>query len=595
MSSFNELEIARNEAEEGQWILADARVSNILKTNPGDTGALRLKAHIVLVRGLPRLTAAILEQVAILEATPQAWLDAAVAHRRVANMSAAEGAVRAYLQLLPDDPEGLRSLAELLHHSGRPGEALRILESIPDGDSGPDPVHLHLLSRVLGDLGRHQDSIRNLRLVHAQNPASCWSELLARLAEDMEISGQAYREAVKKIMPLNLQQWIHPRSVFPKSQQPEKRLKIGYISSDFFGHAVSRFILDLFQAHNRNEIELCLFSEVHSPDALTNVFKNRADQWVSILGRSDVEVSDQIRAMGIDILVELNGFTGGHRLGVFALRSAPIQVVYSIGFGPSRGMPNLDVKFTDLMTEAPSQAQAWNAETLVSLEGPRLHFAWPTEAPEVGPLPSSQGVPFTFGCLNSTHKIEGRTLEIFATILKAEPKARLLLMWPSLEDASGIKDRLDCFQSLGVHPSQVEYVPRSTRENYLGYHHRVDIALNPLNAFGMSTILEAAWMGVPTLHLDSPCGMRHPGRYLAQEMGLEEWVVDSLPAYVEQARAWMKRPEELAALRQSLRPRAVASSFSDSQAVARALERAYRTLWRDWCEGRFPYHEAPET
>lgn len=594
MVSRNELEVAQSEADEGQWTLADARVSHILQVRPDDTQALRLKARICHARGLPRLTAAILHQVATLENAPQAWLEAAVAHRRVADLKAAEEAVRAFLRLRPGHPEGVRALAELLHRSGRSGEAMVVLESVPAANQITEPNHLKMVSRILADLGRRQEALEFLRRAHALDPMPTWSELLCRLAEDNQLPGAEYRAEIQRILPAEFQRWIHPARVFPKGAQPDKRLRIGYVGSDFNAHAVSSYLLELFAAHDRKAIECWLFAEVPRPDATTARFQALADHWVSTEGMSDQDLCTRIRAAGIDILVDLNGFTGGHRLGAFALRSAPIQAVYTVGFGPTRGMPNLDVKFTNHLTEPLETAQAWSSETLIALDGPRLNFAWPQSAPEPGPLPCTTGQPFTFGCLNSVHKIEERTTAVFAALLRAEPEARLLLLWPSLEDAAGIQDRYRRFEALGVRPGQLDFVPRTSKQGYLAYYQRVDLALNPLSAFGATTILEALWMGVPVLHFDAPTGMRHSGRYLAQQLGWDEWLVDSEAAFVAQARAWMHRREDLAELRRTLRSRAAAAPISDARTVARTLEGAYRALWRDWCEGRFPYRAPAE-
>jgi len=363
-----------------------------------------------------------------------------------------------------------------------------------------------------------------------------------------------------------------------------RRLRIGYVSGDFRAHSVSFFIEPVLKAHDHARIEIFCYSELAKAkhDKVTERIKPLADHWFDTAGVNNADLVKQIRADGIDILVDLAGHTAHNRLHAFAYRPAPVQASW-IGYCNTTGLPAMDYRFTDEWAD-PEGYEAYHTEKLVRLPAGFLCYSPPAHAPEVVALPREVAGHVTFGSFNNLSKVNPQTTALWARVLGAVPGSRLLIKSKSLADAATCDRLAERFASHGIERERLEFIgwlPKS--DEHLGLYGRVDIALDTFPYNGTTTTCEALWMGVPVIALE---GNRHAARVgvsLLSRISLQELIARDTDDYVRRAEELAADPERLRALRTGMRERMRGSALCDPERFTRALEDTYYSLWEEAC------------
>jgi predicted O-linked N-acetylglucosamine transferase (SPINDLY family) len=301
----------------------------------------------------------------------------------------------------------------------------------------------------------------------------------------------------------------------------------------------------------------------------------------------DAELARRIRLDGIDILVDLAGYTRGGRPAVLATKPAPIQASW-IGYANATGIPTIDYWIVDEITDPPG-SETPLGERPARLAPCFLCFEPPGWAPQVAPAPLLRRHGPTFGSFNNSRKIIAPLIALWARLLRAVPGARLLLKGRGLGEAEGDARLRAAFGAEGIDPERLELRDwLDSPEAHLRAYGDVDIALDTSPYNGTTTTCEALWMGVPVVAL---LGDRHASRVsasLLQAVGLPELVARDRDHYVAIAARLAADPAALAARRAGLREQVRASSLCDAPRFTRGLEAAYRAMWRDYCQGAPP-------
>ncbi len=363
-------------------------------------------------------------------------------------------------------------------------------------------------------------------------------------------------------------------------RDPTRRLRVGYVSADFKQHSAAFIFGPIIARHDRSAFEVTCYSNVPHPDAKTRDFERMADRWRVISRMSDDEVAAQVRADGIDILVDLSGHSAGNRLGVFGRRPAPIQVT-AWGLGTGNGMPTIDYLFSDAVS-IPKEVRHLFAETVIDLPL-SMTFEAPAYAPGVAPLPALSKGHVTFGCFNRLAKISKPAMRVWAEVLNSVPSSRLILKDPPLDDPSVRATLGDAFASLGLDPARLDMRGRTPHAEHLALFGEVDIALDPFPQNGGISSWEALWMGCPAVaKLGTTIGSRATAAILSS-VGLTDWIAADDAAYVALA---VRRAGDLAGLsrlRRMLRGAVMESDAGNPDRYVRRAEAAYRRMWENWC------------
>jgi predicted O-linked N-acetylglucosamine transferase (SPINDLY family) len=362
---------------------------------------------------------------------------------------------------------------------------------------------------------------------------------------------------------------------------PDRRLRIGYLSPDFHQHPVARFLLPLLEHHDHAQFELFGYSDCHHPDALTARIQAAMDHWRETKSMDDAKIFQLVRDDRIDILLDLSAHMRGHRLLVFARRAAPVQATY-LAYCSTTGVDAIAYRISDPHLDPPGDDEAVYVERTLRLPACYWCYEAPPEAPQVQPLPANVKGCVTFGCLNNFAKVSAPALDAFCNILRCIPDSRLILhVYPGSQRQRPI----DALRAAAIDPSRVSFMPLAPLEQFLAMHHQIDIALDSFPYNGGTTSCDAMWMGVPLVTLRGRTAVGRAGCTLLHNIGLPELIARSEQEYVTLAVSLAQDRARLAQLRASLRDRMRASPLMDAPRFTRDFERIYREMWRERWRG----------
>lgn len=363
------------------------------------------------------------------------------------------------------------------------------------------------------------------------------------------------------------------------SRDPERKLKIGYVSADFFNHAVAFFIEPILASHDKSKFEVHCYYNRSRYDAHTERIKSFADHWTPCVHLNDDELADRIRADGIDILVDLSGHTGLNRLLVFARKPAPVQATW-IGYAGSTGLTAMDYRLTNAEVDPPGLTERYHSETLIRMPNTGVVYRPDPCCPPVNTLPALTSREFIFASLNNLIKINRSVIALWGRILQALPHAKLML--GNVSDEGTQQRVVEQFSKAGVTADRLMLIPRMSFNDYLTLHHQIDLALDPFPYNGGTTTMHSLWMGVPVLtmagrHTVSRCAVP-----LLSRAGLNDFITHNEEEYFQNAIKMAQDLPNLNRVRQSIRER-MSMKNCDPLTITRDLEDAYREIWRKWC------------
>ena len=389
------------------------------------------------------------------------------------------------------------------------------------------------------------------------------------------------------------QEWAarfaRPAGVFTRHDRdpdPDRRLRIGLVSPQFGRDPVGLQVHALLAATGGANLSYVCYATQPRDDDITSHVKARVDAWRAVADDSDDQLAERIRADGIDILVDLIGHTSGQRLPCLARKPAPVQVEWAISYPFTTAVPAIDYALWDEASIV-AGGERWFTERLVHLPYSRFCFGPVIDAPPVADPPAAARGFVTFGSFNNLTKFGPDVVALWARLLQAVPRSRLLLSWRTLADAEERRRVAELWRRHGVPPARLELIEGSGgHQGVLADYGEVDIALDPFPLTGGFSTLEALWMGVPVVTL---AGTRPASRQtlsILRGCGLAGWAAEDAETYLRIAIDLAADPERLARLRADQRARLEASPLCDTARFARDFEAALRAMWQKWCTDR---------
>jgi len=517
--------------------------------------------------------------------------DSANAHNNLGNMFMAQDrpneAIAQYeraLSLNPDDSMAHNNLGNVLRAQDRIDQAIIHYERALS--LNPDNALAHKnLGSVLALQGRMSYATAHLERALSLQPdnVTAHNSLLLILNYMSDKDPAAVYAAHHDFA----RQWEAPLSSLIQAHTNdcslERRLRIGYVSSEFRQHSVAYFIEPILAHHDHERFEIFCYSNNPIEDNATERVKSHTDHWRCIAGFSDERTTQQIRADQIDILIDLNGHSGSNCLLVFARKPAPIQVTW-LGYPNTTGLSAMNYRLTDQFADPPGMTEHLHSEKLVRLPECFSCYKAPPDAPEVSELPAREKGYVTFGSFNNMAKITPEVIAIWARILRAVPGSRLIIKNPALGGNTTQQTIQKAFTELGVAPERLDLLGHDpSRKAHLERYWSIDIGLDTFPYNGTTTTCEALWMGVPVVTL---AGRTHAGRVgvsLMSNLKLTEFISRTPEDYITTAARLASNREHLEALRKELRSCMAVSSLMDGQRFTKNLEQAYRVMWQDWC------------
>ncbi|MES2584928.1 MAG: tetratricopeptide repeat protein [Pseudomonadota bacterium] len=484
-------------------------------------------------------------------ATNQRLILLAVAHKECGNLEKAIALCRKAIEAYPEDLRAKVTLAGCLSETGNPSMALEIYADVSEKDVKQMPMASNVLFEMNYLPEHSREAVFQRHLAWA-------AQYEAPMAVTAQFDG--------------------------RNRDPHRKLKVGYVSADFAAHPVGFLLRDVLRMHNKENFTFHCFSAGLKKDATTTDITNAVDAWTDVVFETPQELADRIREAEVDVLVDLSGHTGNHRLPAFALRPAPVQATW-IGYFNTTGMSSMDYFISDPHTSPEGGGQLF-AERVLHLPHTRFCFSIPSYAGDVAPPPMQKSGYVTFGSFNRLPKSSPQVLDAWAKILHAVPESRLLLKAAALADDSVCQQFTERFAQRGIDAARLEFRGTSSHHEMFAEYGHMDIALDPFPFNGGMTTLEALWMGVPVVTLEGNTVVSRQSYSALANIGLaDELAFPNVDAYVAGAVALATDPTRLAALRSQIRPRMQASPLCQPEQFTRDLEALYRRMWQAWCKG----------
>jgi predicted O-linked N-acetylglucosamine transferase (SPINDLY family) len=368
---------------------------------------------------------------------------------------------------------------------------------------------------------------------------------------------------------------------FSNSPDPERRLRIGYVSADYFQHAAAPFIDAFLAQHDPRKCEVFCYVNAAMPAHGTGMY---GYTWREIRMLDDAQLAALIAQDEIDVLVDLSGHTYGTRLLAFARKPAPVQMTF-LGYPNTTGMRAMDYRVTDAYADPLGVSESRYRERLLRMPHSVWCFRPRAEGiAEVGSLPAARNGYVSFASMNSVSKLNAELLGLWADLLRRVPDVRLVLA--TIAPGSARERILQTFSGNGVDRQRIEFRERLPRNEFLALHNEVDIALDSYPCNGGATTCETLWQGVPVISLAGEAFQSRAGLSLLSSAGLPQLVAHSAAEYLDIASSLARNRERLGELRRRLRETLRASPLMDAAAFTRDLEALYRNAWRDWCGER---------
>jgi predicted O-linked N-acetylglucosamine transferase (SPINDLY family) len=510
------------------------------------------------------------------------------AQRELGKPAAAAKQYALAIQLAPDDADIHNNLGNVQRELGQLNLAIasyqKALELNPQLHHAK--VHLvHQKQHICDWHGLADDiaEIRNWVTTQPQAQISPFAFLAipgTTAAEQMLCADNWVQNRYASLLALGRQ------SGFSAQKNPAgKKIKVGYMSADFRLHPLAFLISELLELHDRSEFEIFGFS--YGADDKTEARKRiekAFDAFHDIRRLPDTDAAKMIHDCGIDILVDLTGFTQNSRCGIIALRPAPISISW-LGFPGTMGSfiggsyqekPLFDYLLTDSFITPPEAACNY-AEQLALLP----HSYQPNDRKRpVAKTPSRSecGLPdnaFVFCCFNQTFKITADFFNCWMRLLKNTPNSVLWL----LECNQWAKQNLIEQAALhGIASERLIFAPRVAIAEHLARHAHADLFLDTLPYNAHTTCSDALWMGVPVLTCVGETFASRVAGSLLKAAGLDELITYTLTEYENKALSLAANPQTLNTMKQKLLSEKMTSTLFDTANFARSLEAIYKNI-----------------
>ncbi len=430
-----------------------------------------------------------------------------------------------------------------------------------------------------GDLDAAQAAYKKALEVNPRY-LQAYTNLLYTLAHNPNVSPEdAFQEALR--FGEVASQGINPLVHSHENRDPNKKLRVAMVSGDFWNHAVAYFIEPLLACFDKNQFELVAYYNNTKNDNFTARIKSHFALWRDVAPLTDLQLAQQMFNDGIDIAIDLSGHTDKNRLLTFAYKPAPIQVSW-IGFPGTTGLKTMDYYLVDNDWCPVGLLDDYFVEKLVRLTSAGT-FDVPVEVP-ITDSPALKNGYITFGSFNRTSKLTQQTLNLWCEVLNEIPTSKMIL--GNVSDDSLQRQLENEFSKRGVAIERLTFYAKKSIPDYLALHGEVDFILDTFPYSGGTTTGFAIWMGVPTLTYAWNTLAGRQGVSMLSFVDLHDlFTAKTTEQFIEMAKNWAQRIDELQILRYQLRDRMKNSKKSKPENTVRGLEKALTMMWQRFSVG----------
>lgn len=488
---------------------------------------------------------------------------------------------RRAVQLGPKSAPAHANLATFLMEIGSLSDAVKSFETVIRLDPHHRKAHVNI-SATLTRLGRIDQAIVHARQALKINPD--WDELHSNLLFYLTHSGNVSATELFAEHVRYADQFEAPlRASWPRhanTRDPERMLRIGFVSADLYNHAMAHFITPIMEHLSRSpRFELVVYANSFHDDHVSRHLHGLVNIWRQVEKLTHAELAQLIASDSIDILIDLSGHTGFNRLPSFACKPAPVQLSW-MGYPGTTGLQAIDYYPTDRFFSPPGMLDSQFTEKFIYLPAGAPFLPSP-EAPPVSPSPALQNGHLTFGSFNRAEKLNRELIARWSRLLHAVPDARMCIAGMPNDQTS---DKLrSWFAHDGIKSTRLSFHLRTNLQAYLALHAQVDVCLDTYPYSSGTTGFHALWMGVPTLTIPGSTQPGYAAAAILSHAGLPDFIAQDEAAFLAAGQRLAGDVERLATLRMEMRERLSTSDVGQSDGIASAFEAALRTMWTRWC------------
>jgi len=467
------------------------------------------------------------------------------------------------LEINPNHKQTLFDLGALNSHIGDFDNSIHYANRLIEIDPEYNNILMHL-ANMHSNMGNHNLSIENFKKALQINPynLNLWGDLFLSLNYiNLSIEERILiRNKFSELLP-----HVKHNSIIKKTN----KIKLGYISSDFRNHAVSYFTKGLITKHSKDKFEVFFYSVSGIEDDITEQFKSNG-KYQNCSKMNTEELNNLIKHDGIDILIDLNGFTQSNRIEVFLQTPSPIQITW-LGFLNSLGIPQIQYKITDknLVDE---NLENYYSEKLISLKN-SLIYDPPIKYPDISELPYYKNGYVTFGFFNNTKKLNTNVFDTWLEIFKNHKNCKLMIIRSKYEKYNDFIKSY--FSSKGFY--DIEFKDEVGLYQLMDYMGQVDVALDPFPHSGGATTGHCLWMGVPVLTLEGDLEFERISSAILKNVGLNDFVSNEQLEYTQKGSHL--NFDRLQDIRMNIRKR-----FPDPTRVIKDLEDKLILIYDSHCQ-----------
>ncbi len=574
--------------QQGNLEQAQALYLQVLNTQPNHADALQLLGAIAIQMEQP--------------ARAIEWLDKAlaIAPRESAthyNRGMALAALRRYSEAIDSynraialNPQYAKAYAsrgnafwELKQHNNAVASYDRAI-ALQSSLSAIHGLRLHVKTHTCNWKGQSQQLQDLVRKIEQGKNATDPFALLA-LIDSLSLQRKASMIQIQEKIPLNTELGTIP------SHKPSKKIRIGYFSADLHAHATAFLMAELWEHHDKSRFEIIAFSfGVPSNDAMRQRLVRAFDKFIDVRHKTDKEIAQLARDEGIDIAVDLKGFTQDNRFGIFSYRAAPIQVSY-IGYPGTVAAEYMDYIVAD-KTLIPESAQDFYSEKIIymphsyQVNDRQREIANKTFTREELGLPSEES-GFVFCCFNNNYKITPTTFDGWMRILHQVPNS---VLWLLADNPTAAQNLCKEAQQRGIDPQRLVFASRMPLPEHLARHRMADLFIDSLPYNAHTTASDALWAGLPVLTCMGESFASRVAGSLLNAIELPELITTNQAEYEAKAVQLALNPEKLKTIREKLHRNRLTTPLFNSALFTRHLENAYEQIMQRYYTGQAPDH-----
>jgi protein O-GlcNAc transferase len=436
----------------------------------------------------------------------------------LANDNKIENSIECFNLLLKINPNHIDSLFDLgaiYSHIGNKTKALEYAYRVNSIEENYKNILTHI-GNTLCSLGKYKEAIQTFEKGLEINPYNLqiWSDLL------LSFNYLNIPQIEKKYYYDKLYEMTKPLVSDRKNNYRHKKLKLGYISSDFRNHAVAYFTKGVITKHNKELFDVYYYSNSPISDKITESFKE-SGIFKQIFNLSDHELYNEILKDEIDILIDLNGHTQNNRVGVFLMKPSDVQISW-LGFMNTMGIATIDYKISDVDLFNGKDSDYYEKVKLIEKS---LSYSPPEIYPDIKELPFDKNGNITFGYFNNHRKITDDVVKAWNTIFKELPHSNFHII--ESDGYSILKEKLDIY-----HSDRVKIITNKDLYGFMDDISNVDVCLDPFPHTGGATTSHAIWMGVPTISIKGNYEFERLSSTLLKQVNLNEFIANSIEEYI---------------------------------------------------------------